>query len=46
LAAGKAAPDSLELAAQIEDKLGNHDDARDYRNRLSTEFPQYLPGQH
>jgi len=46
LAAGTAAPDALELAAQIEDKLGNHDGARDYRSRLSTEFPQYTPGQH
>jgi len=46
LAAGKATPDSLVLAALIEDKLGNHDGARDYRNRLSTEFPQYTPGQH
>jgi type IV pilus assembly protein PilF len=46
LAVGKASPDTLELAAQIEDKLGNQDGARDYRNRLSTEFPQYTPGQH
>jgi len=46
LATGKAAPDTLELAAQIEDKLGNHDGARDYRSRISTEFPQYTPGQH
>lgn len=46
LAVGKAAPVSLELAAQIEDKLGNHDGARDYRNRIATEFPQSTPGQH
>ncbi len=43
---GKAAPDALDLAAQIEDKLGNHDGARDYRNRLANEFPQYTAGQH
>jgi type IV pilus assembly protein PilF len=40
-AAGKTTPDMLNLAAQIEDKLGDASTARDYRSRLATEFPQY-----
>jgi len=46
LATGNTTPETLDLAAQIEDKLGDRDSARDYRNRLSTEFPQYTSGQH
>ena len=45
LAAGKHEPDMLDLAARIEDKLGDRDAASGYRNRLSTEFPQYTPSQ-
>jgi type IV pilus assembly protein PilF len=43
LAAGKIAPESLDLAASIEDKLGDTEAARGYRNRIATEFPQYNP---
>ncbi|HTD29533.1 MAG TPA: type IV pilus biogenesis/stability protein PilW [Xanthomonadaceae bacterium] len=46
LAASKSAPQILEFAAQIEDKLGDNDAATAYRNRLSSEFPQYAPSQH
>jgi type IV pilus assembly protein PilF len=45
LAKGKPAPESLDLAARIEEKLGDPAAARGYRDRLSTEFPQYVPGQ-
>ncbi|HTA65711.1 MAG TPA: type IV pilus biogenesis/stability protein PilW [Xanthomonadaceae bacterium] len=45
-AASKPDPEALDLAARIEDKLGDHDGARDYRNRLGGEFPQYRPTQN
>ena len=44
LAGDKVAPDMLDLAASIEDKLGDADAARGYRKRIATEFPQYNPG--
>ncbi len=44
-ATGNTSAEMLDLAAQIEDKLGDHDSARDYRNRLTTEYPQYTPSQ-
>jgi type IV pilus assembly protein PilF len=43
LSASKATPEMLDLAARIEDKLGDNDAARGYRNRIATEFPQYTP---
>jgi Tfp pilus assembly protein PilF len=44
LAAGQATPEMLDLAASIEDKLGDAAAAHGYRNRIATEFPQYTPG--
>jgi type IV pilus assembly protein PilF len=44
LTGDKIAPDMLDLAANIEDKLGDADAARGYRKRIATEFPQYNPG--
>jgi type IV pilus assembly protein PilF len=44
LATDKIAPEMLDLAANIEDKLGDADAARGYRKRIATEFPQYNPG--
>ncbi len=44
LATDKPAPEMLDLAAQIEDKLGDAAAARGYRNRIATEFPQYTSG--
>jgi type IV pilus assembly protein PilF len=40
------APDAsaLDLAAQIEERLGNAAAAANYRERLKTEFPDYEPG--
>lgn len=35
---------ALDLAAQIEDRLGNAAAAATYRERLKTEFPDYEPG--
>jgi type IV pilus assembly protein PilF len=46
LAAGSAAPDVLDLAAQVEDKLGDRDSAKAYRTRLATEFPTYISPSH
>lgn len=46
LATGKVTPEMLELAARIEDKLGDAQSARNYRSRLGSEFPQFTPGQH
>ncbi|HEY2345572.1 MAG TPA: type IV pilus biogenesis/stability protein PilW [Xanthomonadaceae bacterium] len=46
LAAGRSNPGALDLAARIEDKLGDQESARTYRSRLSSEFPQYTPGQN
>ncbi len=43
LAAGQVVPESLDMAATIEDKLGDAEAARKYRNRIATEFPQYNP---
>jgi type IV pilus assembly protein PilF len=43
LAAGQATPEMLDLAASIEDKLGDAAAARSYRTRIATEFPQYTP---
>lgn len=45
-ATGKSSPSALDLAARIEDRLGNQDGARAYRNRLASEFPTYVPGQN
>lgn len=44
--AGQTTPEMLDLAAQIEDKLGDAAAARKYRNRIATEFPQYTPAKH
>ena len=46
LAAGKTTPEMLDLAASIEDKLGDASAARGYRTRIATEFPQYTPAKH
>ncbi len=46
VATGKTSPEMLDLAARIEDKLGDPESARSYRSRLATEFPQFTPGQH
>ena len=43
--AGEANPQMLDLAARIEDKLGDRDAADGYRKRLVSEFPQYTSGQ-
>jgi type IV pilus assembly protein PilF len=43
--AGEANPRMLDLAARIEDKLGDRDAADGYRKRLVSEFPQYTSGQ-
>lgn len=43
--AGAANPQMLDLAARIEDKLGDRDAADGYRKRLVSEFPQYTTGQ-
>ena len=43
--AGTANPEMLDLAARIEDKLGDRDAANGYRKRLSSEFPQYNSSQ-
>jgi len=43
LAGPKVLPESLDLAARIEDKLGDAKAARDYRERLAAEFPNYVP---
>ena len=42
---GTANAEMLDLAARIEDKLGDRDAANSYRRRLSSEFPQYNSGQ-
>lgn len=36
--------DSLDLAARIEDQLGDKAAAKKYRERLATQFPDYAPG--
>ena len=41
IGAGAVNPEMLDLAARIEDKLGDRDGASGYRKRLSNEFPQY-----
>ena len=46
LATGNTTPDMLDLAARVEDKLGDADAARGYRSRIATEFPQYAPGKN
>ncbi|MEO8743242.1 MAG: type IV pilus biogenesis/stability protein PilW [Lysobacteraceae bacterium] len=46
LATGNTTPDMLDLAASIEDKLGDADGARGYRSRIASEFPQYVPGKN
>ena len=45
IAAGSVAPETLDLAAHIEDKLGDTQAAQNYRTRLGSEFPQYTPHQ-
>ena len=44
-ATGQNAPESLDLAAHIEEKLGDQDSARNYRTRLSSDFPEYTQQQ-
>ena len=46
LATGNTSPDMLDLAARIEDKLGDSDGARGYRSRIASEFPQYVPAKN
>lgn len=46
LAAGTASPEMLDLAASIEDRLGDASAARGYRDRIATEFPQYTPAKN
>lgn len=41
LAVGSVPPEMLELAARIEDGLGDNGAASRYRARLRTEFPEY-----
>ena len=36
---------ALDLAARIEERLGDRDAAAKYRERLKTEFPDFEPGQ-
>lgn len=43
-AAGQPDAAALDLAAQIEDRLGDSAAATKYRERLKTEFPDYEPG--
>jgi type IV pilus assembly protein PilF len=43
-AAGRPDAAALDLAAQIEDRLGDAAAAAKYRERLKTEFPDYEPG--
>ena len=43
-AAGRPDAAALDLAAQIEDRLGDSAAAAKYRERLKTEFPDYEPG--
>jgi type IV pilus assembly protein PilF len=45
VSAGTANPEMLDLAARIEDKLGDRDGADGYRRRLRSEFPQYNSSQ-
>lgn len=44
ISAGTPTPQMLDLAARIEDKLGDRDAAATYRQRLINEFPQYTSG--
>jgi type IV pilus assembly protein PilF len=46
LATGTPAPETLDFAAQIEDKLGDKDSASVYRKQLSSQYPLYTSGQH
>lgn len=41
--AGGASPVALDLGARIEDRLGDSKAAARYRERLSTEFPDFVP---
>lgn len=43
LAAAQVTPNTLDLAARIEDKLGDAEAAGGYRKRIASEFPQYTP---
>lgn len=43
-AAAKPDASALDLAAQIEERLGDNAAAAKYRERLKTEFPDYQPG--
>jgi type IV pilus assembly protein PilF len=43
-AAGQPDAAALDLAAQIEDRLGDSAAAAKYREKLKTEFPDYEPG--
>jgi len=40
-----ASPESLELAARIEDRLGDKETAVKYRSRIREEFPDYKPSE-
>ncbi len=44
LATGQSSPLVLDFGARAEDKLGASATAQTYRARLSSEFPQYVPG--